>query len=80
MVVEAPNTKLSDRRSGRSTCPWVEKWRWSVAGDLTAEPLRFSAWLGLIGVFYLVSLLICDKNKNAIKDASAALDVQDDRS
>ena len=43
---EAPNDpKLSDRRSGRGTCRWVERW-WSAAGAVTAEPVRCSAWLG----------------------------------
>jgi hypothetical protein len=42
----SPNDpKLSDRRSGRGTCRWVERWRWSAAGAVTAEPVRCSAWL-----------------------------------
>src|SRR3954469_19753502 len=44
---KSPNDpKLSDRRSGRGTCRWVEKRWWSAAGAVTAEPVRCSAWLG----------------------------------
>jgi len=47
MGVEAPNDpKLSDRRSGRGTCRRVERWGWSAAGAVTAEPVRCSAWFG----------------------------------
>ena len=41
--------KLSDRRSGRGTCRWVERRRWSAAGAVTAEPVRCSAWFGDVG-------------------------------
>jgi hypothetical protein len=44
----APNElKLSDRRSGRGTCRWVERWRWYAAGAVTVEPVRCSAWFGV---------------------------------
>ena len=42
--------KLSDRRSGRGTCRWVERWRWSAAGAVTAEPVRCSAWLAVADI------------------------------
>ncbi len=57
--------KLSDRRSGRGTCRWVERWRWSAAGAVTAEPVRCSAWLGdlgmCIGIGHGESRMIADK-------------------
>ena len=47
-VPEKPNDlKLSDRRSGRGTFRGVEMRRWSAAGAVTAEPVRWSAWLSV---------------------------------
>ena len=40
MWLVAYDPKLSDRRSGRGTCRWVERRRWSAAGAVTAEPVR----------------------------------------
>ena len=47
---QSPNDlKLSDRRSGRGTCRWAERGRWSAAGAVTAQPVRCSAWFGDVG-------------------------------
>ena len=52
--VASPNDpKLSDRRSGRGTCRRVERWRWSAAGAVTAEPVRCSAWFGDVGCWFM---------------------------
>ena len=56
----SPNDpKLSDRRSGRGTCRWVERWGWSAAGAVTSEPVRCSAWFGDVG--FIVSLKLSPK-------------------
>ena len=58
---EGPNDpKLSDRRSGRGTCRWVERRWWSAAGAVTAEPVRCSAWLGVAVEFTGGSLTLVD--------------------
>lgn len=44
---DSPNDpKLSDRRSWRGACVAAATW-WLAAGTVTAEPVRWSAWLGV---------------------------------
>ena len=46
--VATPNApKLSDARSRRGLCRWVERRWWFEAQAVTAERVRCSAWLGV---------------------------------
>jgi hypothetical protein len=60
-----PNdNKLSDRRSGRGLCRWMVRWRGLEAQAVTAEPVRWSAWLGELGSAVKFMLLTVGDNQS----------------
>jgi hypothetical protein len=66
MCAKSPNDpKLSDRRSGRGTCRWAERWWWSAAGAVTAEPVRCSAWLAVAVEWQSIQLGVMENSVHA---------------